>query len=106
MIILGRHYNIDPLKVLCSRNQDRLYWDPVNWDKYDGEDLDDAVIAGFQKDIRSDLYIGRLKLPHIYKVGKVVPPDRDAPGLWVWREDEPLRVTKFELLKYNDTEIY
>lgn len=87
------------MQLLCSSHPEELIWEPVDWNNLPSGTLEKAILAGYQKDIRSYLYVGRVKLNRHYKIGKVVPLERDGPGLWVWEGERPLRVTKFELLK-------
>lgn len=89
---------------MCSKHQDKLYWEPIDWKRLRRGTFKDALAAGYQKDISSYLYVGRVRHPKAYKVGKVIPPRKQNPGLWIWEDEQPLQVTKFELLKINRSE--
>lgn len=87
------------MQVLCIENRKKFYWEPVNWKLVSDKILKTALVAGYQKDISSYLYVGRVKQPNLYKIGKVIPPKKDGAGLWIWQGEQPLHFTRFQLLK-------
>ncbi|KAK9747517.1 Protein of unknown function (DUF3421) [Popillia japonica] len=91
------------IKILCSRDRRKFYWEAINFTNNNEGDLANAVVGGFQHE--QNLLIGVAKHDGKWKIGKVKPDGKtDAKGLFVWTEEgKHLRLVDCFLLKYNQT---
>lgn len=65
--------------------------------------MHNAVVGGYQLNVKEHLYIGKAFHEGEWKVGRVVRIDFGADkGLWVWNSaGEQVGIKQFHLLKYK-----
>ncbi|GJQ73011.1 hypothetical protein Trydic_g1647 [Trypoxylus dichotomus] len=102
--IYGTRQDIkEHIKILCSPDTSKFYWETVDFAKGDISQMRNAVRGGFQDN--QSLYVGLINHEGDWKIGKVKDFDRnDEQGLYVWdKTKNHVKIVNFQLLKYNLT---
>ncbi|KAI4459815.1 hypothetical protein MML48_6g00003759 [Holotrichia oblita] len=99
----GKQVIKEHVKIFCSPDHSKLYWDLVDFDKpASAGQMRNAILGGFHNDIQN-VFIGKFLHEGEWKVGRVLPMENNYKGLLVWNDadGQSVHVKQFYMLKYN-----
>ncbi|GJQ72992.1 hypothetical protein Trydic_g1629 [Trypoxylus dichotomus] len=99
----GRVCYRENIKILCTGDLSKLYWETVDFSKVYDKQMKNAVRGGWQPGL--ELFVGYAVDAGEIKIGKVVSMDvATTLGLYVWDSNgKPKKFMQFYMLKYNTT---
>ncbi|GJQ73010.1 hypothetical protein Trydic_g1646 [Trypoxylus dichotomus] len=82
--VYGTRQNVkEDIKILCSPDTSKFYWETVDFAKGDISQMRNAARGGFEDN--QSLYVGLINHEGDWKIGKVIDFDRnDIKGLYIW----------------------
>ncbi|GJQ85677.1 hypothetical protein Trydic_g5718 [Trypoxylus dichotomus] len=99
----GKVVKKENIKILCTSDESRLYWEYVDFHSPVGDELKNAIRGGYY--FNSHYYfIGKAYDSGEWRAGKVISWERNNRGLALWdSKGKYKQIKQFYLLKYNST---
>lgn len=92
--LYGKQEIKENIKILCTPDPSRLYWEKVNFNRLRGNQMENVVKGGY---IGINLFIGKIFTDDEWKIGKVAPFESPDKGIHIWNQENKW-VTFFDVI--------